>query len=119
MTTMTLPAETSPFPLVRRIMAAYHHRYAGQGTDLTWARGLPALLARNGLQDVEFRGNLGRMGGLATDRWAPLIKQAGPLLVADGLIDDGDLNQFFALLQDPTFLDIPQVTISAWGQGPS
>ncbi|BFU45121.1 class I SAM-dependent methyltransferase [Krasilnikovia sp. MM14-A1004] len=113
-----LPAETSPFPLVRRLMAAYAHKYAQHGADLVWARSLPHLLARSGLTEVDYRGNLARMGGLGRDRWAPLIKQAGPSLVADGLITEADLAGFFALLADPAFVDIPQVTISAWARRP-
>ncbi|GAA3081794.1 hypothetical protein GCM10020000_79650 [Streptomyces olivoverticillatus] len=83
---------------------------------MTWARSMPALLARSGLSDVSFAGNLGCMGGLGKDRWAPLIAQAGPSLIADGLITQADLAQFTRLLQDPAFIDIPQVTISAWGR---
>ncbi|MEV4435533.1 class I SAM-dependent methyltransferase [Streptomyces sp. NPDC049585] len=111
-----LPAQDSPFPAVRRILAGYQQKYRDLGADMTWARGIPALLAGNGLQDVSFTGNLGCMGGLEKDRWAPLIGQAGPALVADGLVAREDLDEFEALLKDPAFLDIPQVTISAWGR---
>ncbi|GAB1692266.1 methyltransferase domain-containing protein [Krasilnikovia sp. M28-CT-15] len=113
-----LPAETSPFPLVRRLMAAYARKYAQHGADLEWARSLPHVLARNGLTDLEYRGNLARMGSPGRDRWAPLIKQAGPALVADGLLTEEDLAGFFDLLADPAFVDIPQVTISAWARRP-
>ncbi|WP_235490203.1 hypothetical protein, partial [Frankia sp. AvcI1] len=58
----------------------------------------------------------GRMGGLTTDRWATLIKRVGPSLVADGLLGEEELTGFFALLDDPAFLDIPQVAISVWAQ---
>ncbi len=111
-----LPADTSPFPLVQRLMAAYERKYAEHGADLTWARGLPAVLARNGLRDVGFTGNLGCMGLLGKDRWRPLINQAGPALVADGLITEAELKGFFELLDDPAFVDIPQFTVSAWGR---
>ncbi|GHF52282.1 hypothetical protein GCM10010218_37150 [Streptomyces mashuensis] len=111
-----LPAETSPFPLVQRLMAAYERRYGAHGTDLTWARSLPALLARSGLEDVRFSGRLSCMGGFGNDRWRPLIDHAGPALVADGLLDEADLTGFHALLADPAFVDIPQVTISVWGR---
>ncbi|MCQ4079499.1 class I SAM-dependent methyltransferase [Streptomyces sp. RB6PN25] len=114
-----LPASTSPFPLVQRLMAAYQHKYAEHGADMTWARGVPALLSRNGLTDVAFSGNLGCMGCLGKDRWSPLISQAGPSLVADGLITETELTEFFELLSDPAFVDIPQVTIAAWGRRPS
>ncbi len=111
-----LPADTSPFPLIQRLMTAYERTYAEHGADMTWARRLPAELARNGLIDVAFSGNLGCMGCLGKDRWFPLIRQAGPSLIADGLVTEADLTQFFDLLKDPTFVDIPQVTISAWGR---
>ncbi|WP_432093352.1 class I SAM-dependent methyltransferase [Streptomyces sp. bgisy100] len=111
-----LPAESSPSPLAQRVLAAYQQKYRERGADMTWARRVPALLSRAGLSDVSFSGNLGCMGGLDKDRWAPLIGQAGPSLVADGLITQTDLDRFFRLLQDPEFIDIPQVTISAWGR---
>lgn len=111
-----LPADTSPFPVVRRLMAAYRTKYAEHGADLTWARGIPAALAASKLTDVGFSGNLGCMGCLGKDRWLPLIKQAGPALVADGLLSDADLDRFYELLEDPAFVDIPQFTLSAWGR---
>ncbi len=114
-----LPASTSPFPLVQRLLAAYQRKFAEQGADMAWARGIPALLARCGLDEVSFSGNLGLMGGAGKDRWYPLIKQAAPALVADGLVTEEDLAEFRELLTDPAFIDIPQVTIAAWGRRPS
>ncbi|MCW7946852.1 SAM-dependent methyltransferase [Streptomyces hygroscopicus] len=114
-----LPAATSPFPLIQRILTAYQHTYRRNGADMTWARRLPALLARNALTEVAFDGNLGRMGGLEKDRWRPLIDRAAPDLLASGLITDADLTEFTELLKDPAFIDIPQMTISAWGRRPS
>ncbi|GAA2605442.1 class I SAM-dependent methyltransferase [Streptomyces tubercidicus] len=114
-----LPGHTSPFPVVQRLLDAYQHRYQQHGADLTWVRGLPALLARNALTEVAFAANPGCMGGLDKDRWLPLITQAAPGLLADGLITEADLAEFAALLKDPAFIDIPQVTISAWGRRPA
>lgn len=85
---------------------------------MTWARALPALLVRNALTEVAFAGNLGCMGGLGQDRWLPLITQAAPALLADGLVTEADLTEFATLLKDPAFIDIPQVTVSAWGRRP-
>ncbi|WP_078971130.1 class I SAM-dependent methyltransferase [Streptomyces chattanoogensis] len=113
-----LPADTSPFPVVQRILAAYQRHYREHGSDMTWARGLPALLARSGLGEVSYVGNLGCMGGLDKDRWLPLITQAAPSLLADGLIAEADLAQFSEMLKDPAFVDIPQVTLSVWGRRP-
>ncbi|WP_394845983.1 class I SAM-dependent methyltransferase [Pendulispora brunnea] len=111
-----LPSETSPFPRVRRVMDAYERYHATRGTDLKWARGLPAALARAGLGEVMHAGNLGCMGGGSRDRWSPLIANAGPALVAEGLLSEADLEGFFELVADPCFIDIPQVTIAAWGR---
>ncbi|WP_051822898.1 class I SAM-dependent methyltransferase [Streptomyces sp. NRRL S-1448] len=114
-----LPADTSPSPLVQRVLAAYQRTYRDNGADMTWARSLPSLLARNALSQVSFAGNLGCMGGGSTkDRWLPLITQAAPAMLADGLITEADLTEFTTLLKDPTFIDIPQVTIAAWGRRP-
>ncbi|MER0447388.1 class I SAM-dependent methyltransferase [Streptomyces sp. Edi4] len=113
-----LPAAHSPFPLVQRILAAYQHTYREAGADMSWARSLPSLLARNVLDEVSYSGNLGRMGGLEKDRWAPLIDRAAPALLASGLITDTDLTEFGRLLKDPEVIDIPQMTISAWGRRP-
>ncbi|WP_433261812.1 class I SAM-dependent methyltransferase [Actinosynnema sp. CS-041913] len=110
-----LPAETSPFPVVRRIMAAYQQHYRDLGSDITWARGLPAVFARAGLADVDYAGLLGRMGGPG-DRWAELIRRAAPDLVAAGTVTADDLAEFEALRTDPAFLDIPQITVCAWGR---
>ncbi|MEK2479197.1 class I SAM-dependent methyltransferase [Streptomyces noursei] len=114
-----LLAETSPFPTVQRILAAYQHMYRENGADMTWARSLPSLLARSGLAEVSFTGNLGCMGGLDKDRWRPLIAQAAPALLAEGLVTETDLGEFSALLDDPAFIDIPQITVSAWGRRPT
>ncbi|MBB5800497.1 SAM-dependent methyltransferase [Saccharothrix ecbatanensis] len=110
-----LPAETSSFPVVRRIMHAYLEDCAARGSDMTWARGLPTSMLRAGLVDVDYSGLLGRMGG-AEDRWAPLLRRAAPALLANGSVTEADLAGFDALLADPAFLDVPQFTMSAWGR---
>ncbi|MFC9241987.1 class I SAM-dependent methyltransferase [Streptomyces decoyicus] len=114
-----LPGATSPFPVMRRILDAYQRMYHEHGADLTWVRGLPALLAGSGLSDVAFAANPGFMGGLDKDRWLPLINQAAPTLLADGLVTEADLAEFHTLLKDPAFIDIPQMTLSAWARRPA
>lgn len=114
-----LPAAHSSSPLAQRILAAYQQTYREQGADMTWARSLPSLLSRNALTEVAYSGNLGCMGGLEKDRWAPLINRAAPALLDSGRVTDADLTDFAALLKDPEFIDIPQMTISAWGRRPT
>ncbi|MEW2260755.1 class I SAM-dependent methyltransferase [Streptomyces sp. NPDC047869] len=114
-----LPAAHSSSRLVQRILAAYQQTYREHGADMTWARSLPSLLARNALTEVAYSGNLGCMGGLEKDRWAPLINRAAPALLDNGRVTDADLAEFAVLLKDPHFIDIPQITISAWGRRPT
>lgn len=111
-----LPADTSPFPVVRRIMAAYQAVYAGHGADLHWARGVPALLAGCGLGEIGYTGTLGSMGNLAKDRWRPLVAQVKPAMLADGLVTKSEMDEFEELLKSSTFIDIPQFTITVWGR---
>ncbi|CAM02448.1 methyltransferase family protein [Saccharopolyspora erythraea NRRL 2338] len=113
-----LPADTSPFPVVERIMAAYKRNFERHGADLTWARGLPALLGSNGLGSIGFTGKPACMGNLEQDRWRPLIAKVASALVADGGIDRSDLEEFERLLAEPGFVDIPQFTLAAWGRAP-
>lgn len=113
-----LPPADSPFPLVQRILTAYQNTCRQHGADMTWARKVPALLARNGLTEVAHAANPGCMGGLDRDRWRPLIQRAAPALLAGGLVTEADLGQFTELLKDPAFIDIPQLTVSAWGRRP-
>lgn len=75
--------------------------------------------AGSGLSDVAFAANPGYMGGLDKDRWLPLISQAAPTLLADGLVTEADLAEFHTLLKDPAFIDIPQMTLSAWARRPA
>ncbi|GGM49538.1 methyltransferase [Longimycelium tulufanense] len=114
-----LPADTSPFPAVRRLMAAYQDVYATHGADLTWARQIPSLLARNGLSSIDFVGRLGCMGNLARDRWQPLVNQVAPAMLESGAVSQADIDEFRERLNDPTFIDIPQFILTAWGRLPS
>jgi SAM-dependent methyltransferase len=111
-----LPADTSPFPVMTRIMDAYRQVFAGHGADLTWARQVPTLLAQAGLSSIDFTGRLACMGNLDRDRWRPLIDQVVPGLLATGDVTQADVDEFHTLLADPTFIDIPQVTFAAWGR---
>ncbi|GLZ40837.1 class I SAM-dependent methyltransferase [Actinokineospora sp. NBRC 105648] len=113
-----LAEETSPFPVVAKILAVYKQVYAGHGADLTWSRSVPSLLSGAGLTSVGFAGKLACMGNLGADRWRPLIDQVAPGLLATGAVTRADLEEFHRLLADPGFVDIPQVTISAWGRRP-
>ncbi|WP_312880643.1 class I SAM-dependent methyltransferase [Actinokineospora xionganensis] len=111
-----LPGETSPFPVMTRIMDTYREVMAGHGADLTWARGLPSLLAGADLSSIDFTGRLACMGNLERDRWRPLIDQAAPGLLKSGKVTQADLDEFHTLLADPEFIDIPQFTLAAWGR---
>lgn len=111
-----LPAATSPFPVVQRMMTAYEDRYTALGTDLTWSRRLPSALASLGLTELGHAGFLGCLGGGERDRWRALLDPVIPELIATRSVTQEDADQFHAALNDPSFLDIPQFTLAAWGR---
>jgi SAM-dependent methyltransferase len=114
----SLPAQQARFPVVQRVLEAYQIQYGKHGADLTWARALPAALARSGVTELSFVGNLGCMGNGDKDRWQPLISKAAPHMIDSGLLRQTDLDEFYELLTDPSFVEIPQLTISAWARKP-
>lgn len=114
-----LPAETSPFPSVTRLMAAYEAAHVAVGADLTWSRRVPALLARAGLHDIGFAARPGCLGNGPRDRWRPLLDGAAHRMIDSGAVGRGDMEAFHADLADPGFVDIPQITLAVWGRLPT
>ncbi|GAA2561172.1 class I SAM-dependent methyltransferase [Pseudonocardia hydrocarbonoxydans] len=114
-----LPPGTSPFPSVARLMAAYEAVHAAAGADLTWSRRVPSLLARAGLRDVGFAARPGCLGNGAADRWRPLLDAAAQRMIDSGAVTRHDLDAFRADLADPAFVDVPQLTLAAWGRRPA
>lgn len=114
-----LPPETSPFPVIRRLMEAYELMYRAHGADLTWVRSVPSLMAAAGLTDIGFTARPACMGNLEQDRWRVLVEQVAPSIIEAEPQMRAVIDEFRALLTEPGFVDIPQVTISVWGRASS
>jgi len=114
-----LPAATSPFPSVRRLMAAYEDVHTAAGADLTWSRRVPSLLARAGLHDIGFAARPGCLGNGSADRWRPLLDAAAGRMIDSRAVGQEDLDAFHGDLADPAFVDIPQLTLAVWGRLPA
>lgn len=110
-----LPPQKSPHPIVEKVFGAYVAFVESRGMSLEWAREVPSLLARTGLQSVAHHGRTTFLGGGDSDRWAPLIEPVAEQLMAEGVTQD-ELVAFFKALQDPNILDIPQVIITVTGR---
>lgn len=113
-----LPAQTSPFPSVARLMHAYDAAHAAVGADLTWSRRVPSLLARAGLRDIGFAARPSCLGNGGRDRWRPLLDGVAPQMIDGGSVGAEDVAAFHADLDDPGFIDIPQLTLAVWGRLP-
>ncbi|MGH3833436.1 MAG: class I SAM-dependent methyltransferase [Pseudonocardiaceae bacterium] len=113
-------ADTSPYPPLRRFYRAVDKRWIAQGSDMRWARQLPGLMAVAGLRQlgVATRSNCMGLGGPHDAFALASIHQIGGVMVKDGDITQAELDEMVALFDDPTFVDVRSVFISAWGQKP-
>lgn len=94
---------------------------AATGRDCYWARGLPALLVRHGLQDVQAAADVAVLhGGGPLARFYRLSGQQVRQRVLDaGLIDAADYDAALALLDDPGLWAFGACTVAAWGRRPA
>lgn len=94
---------------------------AATGRDCYWARGLPALLASHGLQDVQAAADVAVLhGGGPLARFYRLSGQQARQRVLDaGLIDAADYDAALALLDDPGLWAFGACTVAAWGRRPA
>ncbi|MBP2476623.1 SAM-dependent methyltransferase [Crossiella equi] len=113
-----LDPDTSPHPVVGRVLQAYWELAVRGGADLRWSRQIPFHLASAGLADVDFRARAGLLGGGSQDRWRPLLEPVAAELLRYGGVTQQDLDEVFELLGREDFLDIPQIIIAGWGRRP-
>jgi len=94
---------------------------AATGRDCYWARGLPALLASHGLQDVQAAADVAVLhGGGPLARFYRLSGQQARQRVLDaGLIDAADYDAALTLLDDPGLWAFGACTVAAWGRRPA
>ncbi|WP_067521249.1 bifunctional 2-polyprenyl-6-hydroxyphenol methylase/3-demethylubiquinol 3-O-methyltransferase UbiG [Alloactinosynnema sp. L-07] len=111
--------ELSSRPEVAAAMAAGNAVLAGQlGTHTSWARTMPLPLSAAGLSDCAAVGQaVAVRGGGPMARW---LKETYSLVddrvVAAGLMSRDGLDQAYAAMADPSFVDYTWLTVAATGR---
>ena len=111
--------DSSPYPAFRRLFDAYERALAlSHGCDVRWPRRLPLLLHEVGLREIGMQPTpqLVGDGGVAEQVWRTALERARGQMIAHELIGETDFAQGIALLDDPSFVDVAMVLISAWGR---
>jgi SAM-dependent methyltransferase len=113
--------DSSPYPAFRRLFGAYEEALArSHGADVRWPRRLPALLQGVGLDEIgmtlapQFVGD----GGAAEEIWRTALAQSRDRMVELGLLTEEEFAEGMALLDDPSFVDVAMLLVSAWGRKP-
>jgi SAM-dependent methyltransferase len=98
--------------VVNEVMAAYSAYAVSIGMDLYWAKTVPGLVSKLGLDVVTVETWAGRLGGgPGKDRWTPMIARVRDELIAGGLAAE-TIDEFMALCARPDVYDIPQVMLT-------
>ncbi|MFG2007383.1 class I SAM-dependent methyltransferase [Spirillospora sp. NPDC048911] len=116
------PKATSPHPAWRKAMTAVVDLLGSQGEDVGWVRRRqPAVMADAGLAELGLALEIFTVGdGSAAERfWRVFLDQLRPALVERDLITAGELDAALALFDDPSFVDVAQALVSAWGRQPA
>jgi ubiquinone/menaquinone biosynthesis C-methylase UbiE len=111
--------DSSPYPAFRRLFDAYERALAlSHGCDARWPRRLPLLLYEAGLRDIGMQPTVQLVGdgGAAEQVWRTAFDQARDQMIALELISEEEFAAGVALLDDPSFVDVAMVLISAWGR---
>jgi SAM-dependent methyltransferase len=107
------------YPVVNEVMTAYNAYAVSIGMDLYWAKTVPGLVSKLGLDVVTVETWAGRLGGgPGKDRWTPMIERVRDELIAGGLAAE-TIDEFMALCARPDVYDIPQVMLTTVATKPS
>jgi SAM-dependent methyltransferase len=112
--------EASDAALFLKAADAFHQLLGEGGVDLAHGRRFYPLLREQGLVDVQVDGQMqvwpgGSPGALL---WRANIDQLRPQLISRGLIDEGEIDRFGRLVEDPSFSVNSYVLVSGWGRRP-
>jgi SAM-dependent methyltransferase len=115
----THPVDASPHPAYRAAMLAIE-RLLGDtlGSDLRWARSLPAELVQAGLTGVTLNAAQIAIGdrGTGDEFTYSLLVQAAPALCSAGLITAAEMRSAIEFIKDPDTHDLGYTLMSAWGR---
>ncbi|MGF1428007.1 class I SAM-dependent methyltransferase [Kitasatospora sp. LaBMicrA B282] len=114
-----LPLEQTD-PVLRPGLAVLQELFTAQGTDVHWARRIPAVLKSGGLRDIQVRLTpltLG-LGQPADEFWQRSLRQYLPILRERGLRTADELAQLERMLEDREATDLCWFFVTAWGRRP-
>ena len=104
---------------VTKVNAALFELTLGIGIDIHLGRHLPDLVEATGLKNVDHEGSLRITRGTPAATMAKASTALlRPALVARHMVDDAEIEAWFAALSDPSFRMIDYSTISVWGHRP-
>jgi SAM-dependent methyltransferase len=113
-----MPPQDAPTPLGRAVVEGYTKAFALNGSDVRFARQLPARLALSGLEAVDFGVRpLGPgTGAHENELMRARMELQGQQLVAAGLVGAEDVSAFIDSLDRPESRDVTTLLFSAWGR---
>ncbi|WP_165845691.1 class I SAM-dependent methyltransferase [Streptacidiphilus pinicola] len=114
-----LPAQASPYPDFAALLVACERLLERtHGTDNSWARRIPRVMADAGLTNLKMSADLSVCGrdDLEDAYWRQCFSQAFPALVASGLMTEQQINRAMEHLDRPEFTDVAWMMVSCWGQ---
>ncbi len=106
-------------PLLARVASACRAFMQSRGYDPEFGRRLPRALAQAGLVDI---GTHAQAMPVYADpergvpQWELLVAQLRPALLAQGLVEQADLDAFADLCHDGTTVFFAPVMVSCWGR---
>jgi SAM-dependent methyltransferase len=108
-----------PSPVHDRVAAAIQSVFTSHGYDAHYGRSLPRRLRAAGLVDVATHAQSIQVDAdpeRGVPQWELLAQQFAPKLLADGLVDQDDLDRFRELWHDGTTVGFAPLMVSCWGR---
>ncbi len=110
-----------PTPLLARVATACREFMESHGYDPEFGRRLPRAMAGAGLVDIGIHARTMPVHAdpeRGAPQWELLVAQLGPALLAQGRIEQEELDAFTELCHDGSTLLFAPVMVSCWGRRP-
>jgi hypothetical protein len=110
-----------PTPLLSRVASACRGFMQSRGYDPEFGRRLPRALAGAGLVDIGVHAQAMPVYAdpvRGVPQWELLVAQLAPALLAQGGIEQSELDAFARLCHDGTTVFFAPVMVSCWGRRP-
>jgi SAM-dependent methyltransferase len=117
----TAGAVDPPSELHQKVVGALRAFFAAHGYDAKLGRRLPRMLQGAGLTDVgadtvSIQVQADRE--LGVPQWELLVDQLAPGMIAAGLLEESDVEDFHGLWHDGDTVSFAPLMVSAWGRKP-